>query len=662
MQSVGKNVDLSGALVGVVTRTPTSTGAGGIAFSSGYVLDSAGRRKRAGREDGSYWEYDYNARSELVGARKRLLGGALAPGMQFEYQYDEIGNREESKSGGDASGHGLRTTTYSPDALNQYTSVTNPGAFDVHVRSSGTVALTTVPADNGINPVSVGNLVHGEVNLDNSGAGANEGGRWVSVTASGSGGTQTGDRWLAPAVEAPDYDDDGNLVEDGRWSYTWDGENRLVGMEATSAAVAGGHPDLRISFQYDWRGRRIGKVVKTDGPGGLELSSVTRWLYDGWNPVAEFSSTTESGGLLTRTSDYVWGLDLSGSLQGAGGVGGLLAVVRHSGQSEAGYFPAFDGNGNVIGWTDEAGQVIRRIDYDPYGNVLVEDSAPGRENLRLGFGFSTKLTEPESGLCYYGYRYYDPVTGRWPSRDPIGERGGANLYGFVLNNALSLIDVLGGWVAEAENLARDDFPGSFEGMQEAQRKCESLDNEDEYKEFYKKCSSKTEVWSPAGRWSPAIMNYPLGFGFVQNDHRSDVWIKFAEKGFEGLVSFSNNFEVDVSVPVGKGMDVGGKVKIQKNTKMIAKGVLALYVPCRKQVRYYKCCKGGGTKSPQVQSEDEMYNLTQSDPDNYFMRVNTRLDVGAMKTVWESLSVAAQGQEVVINGGGVNLGPIAVEWD
>jgi len=44
---------------------------------------------------------------------------------------------------------------------------------------------------------------------------------------------------------------------------------------------------------------------------------------------------------------------------------------------------------------------------------------------------------------YYGYRYYDPVTGRWPSRDPIGERGGVNIYGMVGNNAVGRWDYLG---------------------------------------------------------------------------------------------------------------------------------------------------------------------------------------------------------------------------
>lgn len=53
-----------------------------------------------------------------------------------------------------------------------------------------------------------------------------------------------------------------------------------------------------------------------------------------------------------------------------------------------------------------------------------------------------RLRHPK-GMAYYGYRYYDPVTGRWPSRDPIEERGGVNLYGFVGNDGVNGVDVLG---------------------------------------------------------------------------------------------------------------------------------------------------------------------------------------------------------------------------
>lgn len=54
-----------------------------------------------------------------------------------------------------------------------------------------------------------------------------------------------------------------------------------------------------------------------------------------------------------------------------------------------------------------------------------------------------KINDPKAGVAYYGYRYYDPNTGRWPSRDPIAEEGGINLYGFVGNDGVGRIDFLG---------------------------------------------------------------------------------------------------------------------------------------------------------------------------------------------------------------------------
>jgi RHS repeat-associated protein len=69
------------------------------------------------------------------------------------------------------------------------------------------------------------------------------------------------------------------------------------------------------------------------------------------------------------------------------------------------------------------------------------------------------------GLPYYGYRYYDPATGRWPSRDPIEEKGGVNLYGFVGNNGVNRWDLLGlaEYPAKAEPPpAKDCLNGSWE--------------------------------------------------------------------------------------------------------------------------------------------------------------------------------------------------------
>ncbi|MCP5550455.1 MAG: RHS repeat-associated core domain-containing protein [Akkermansiaceae bacterium] len=57
--------------------------------------------------------------------------------------------------------------------------------------------------------------------------------------------------------------------------------------------------------------------------------------------------------------------------------------------------------------------------------------------------FSTKPREAETGFLYYGFRYYNPQTSRWLSRDPIEEKGGSNLYAFVGNCAIISIDRLG---------------------------------------------------------------------------------------------------------------------------------------------------------------------------------------------------------------------------
>ena len=77
--------------------------------------------------------------------------------------------------------------------------------------------------------------------------------------------------------------------------------------------------------------------------------------------------------------------------------------------------------------------------YDPFGRVVSTTGSPGNFTFR----FSTKPLDKETGFYYYGYRYYDPLTGRWPSRDPIEEKGGVNLYGFVRNNSINKRDRLG---------------------------------------------------------------------------------------------------------------------------------------------------------------------------------------------------------------------------
>jgi len=161
--------------------------------------------------------------------------------------------------------------------------------------------------------------------------------------------------------------------------------------------------------------------------------------------------TQERNNIVVR--EHVWGLDLSRSLQGAGGVGELLATEDSSGV----YYVTFDANGNVSEYVKSSDNTVAaHYEYEPFGQTTATGSA-------FSFRFSTKYLDAEIGLYYYGYRYYSAELGRWIRRDPIGEQipsvrdrfGGIpvsstrhhvteiNLYAYVLNNPVGYQDGLG---------------------------------------------------------------------------------------------------------------------------------------------------------------------------------------------------------------------------
>ena len=86
------------------------------------------------------------------------------------------------------------------------------------------------------------------------------------------------------------------------------------------------------------------------------------------------------------------------------------------------------------------GAIEAHYEYDPYGNEVLSTGALASSNP---YRFSTKYLDDEFNLYYYGFRYYDPETGRWLNRDPIEEEGGINIYAFILNNPIDKVDYLG---------------------------------------------------------------------------------------------------------------------------------------------------------------------------------------------------------------------------
>jgi RHS repeat-associated protein len=223
-----------------------------------------------------------------------------------------------------------------------------------------------------------------------------------------------------PSVDNLIYDLDGNLLTNGVWSYAYDAENRLIAAYSNNVCV--------VSNAYDHMSRRVLKVSH----GGTETR---RFVYDGWNLVLETISTTSG----TTTNHYVWGKDLSGTMQGAGGVGGLLAVWM----GETWYFPLYDANGNITAYVNEQGVIVAEYVYDAYGGTIAKS---GSMADAFAHRFSTKYYDAETDLYYYGYRFYDPVLHRWLNRDPSGERmDDLCLYAFVVNNPLNWVDLFGLW-------------------------------------------------------------------------------------------------------------------------------------------------------------------------------------------------------------------------
>jgi RHS repeat-associated protein len=171
----------------------------------------------------------------------------------------------------------------------------------------------------------------------------------------------------------------------------------------------------------------------------LDGTATTTYKYDAWNSIADYERGTGVSPVLTLKKTRLWGTDLSGTPQGAGGVSGLLSESHISNPQSPIYYPTYDGNGNISEYLTATGTIAAHFEYDPFGNTVVNTDTANLFTYR----FSTKPRDQETGLSYYGYRYYDLVSGRWPSRDPIEEKGGLNLYGFVENNGANRWDKLG---------------------------------------------------------------------------------------------------------------------------------------------------------------------------------------------------------------------------
>lgn len=343
------------------------------------------------------------------------------PARRFEYRYDNFGNRlTAGPSGAAASGD----EEYTPNALNQYGSKENNTVrlLGSTVKEAAVTAQSTAAAAVVVNK-SAADRAYGADIVPNNSAGPATG--QLTVTATLGGGADTSARtWFVPRqTQSLTYDDDGNLTDDGVWTYTWDAENRLTRL-TSSLPYGFGLPRRRLDFKYDWLGRRVEKRV-SDLDTGVE-SYARRFVYDGWHLVAELDGTGTN-----LLCSYVWGLD---------GPGGLLQIYDAAGAGRT-LFATHDANGNVAALFNPGSQALEAVyEYGPFGEPLRAEGTYARTNP---FRFGGEFYDEESGLAYYGYRYYSARQGRFINRDPSGEAGGVNLYGFCGNDGLNRRDLLG---------------------------------------------------------------------------------------------------------------------------------------------------------------------------------------------------------------------------
>lgn len=323
----------------------------------------------------------------------------------------------------DAANNLLRRTnnllvqTYVTDNANQLTTLSRAGTLTL---AGATPAPANTLTVNGQAAQTYGDFTFARTNL----ALLNGSNSFTNIAANVYGVLATNiTSSFLPASISVGYDSNGNLTNDGVRSMSYDSENQLTNVTLVGIVkkdfIYDGLNRLRIKREYGWIG------------GTWNKTNEIRFVWDGNSIVQLRDSNNVPTLTLTR------GLDLSGSLQGAGGIGGILAMTEGNGVNS--YFHN-DASGNVTALMDGSEQIVGRRMYDAFGKTI---RLTGGKTGANPFGFSSQLQDDTTGFVHYQRRVYLPGFGRFANADPIQEAGGVNLYGFVDNNPLSNIDLFG---------------------------------------------------------------------------------------------------------------------------------------------------------------------------------------------------------------------------
>jgi RHS repeat-associated protein len=376
-----------------------------------YGLDALGLKTNLTRDFGltsSSVKVGYDNIQQLIAWNASETNGTPRLNEQLGWAYDAANNLLRRTNN-------ALVQTFAVDAADELTNVTRAGTFTL---SGATPAPATSVTVNGNAAQTYGDFTFAGTNV----ALANGNNTFTNVAQNTYGLAVTNTFTVnLPASVTLANDSNGSLTNDGVKVLSYDAENQL-----TNVMVVG---QWKSDFVYDGLNRRrITRDFVWQSAAWVKTNE-TRLIYDGYLPLQE--RDTNNNVLVT----YTRGLDMSGSLQGAGGIGGLLARTDANGST----FYHADGNENVTALMDGGENIVARYLYNPFGK-LIGKWGPLADANAMRF---SSMPELRPGIVGFALRPLLTDLQRFANNDPIQEAGGFNLYRLARNNPLNFVDPWG---------------------------------------------------------------------------------------------------------------------------------------------------------------------------------------------------------------------------
>ncbi|MCM2357750.1 MAG: DUF6531 domain-containing protein [Geobacteraceae bacterium] len=350
-----------------------------------YSYDTSWRRSGVSYSNGTSTTYTFDTAGRLLNMTNSGPSGVIS---SYQYTYDKVGNRLTVKEAGGNS------TTYTYDKLYRLT------AYDETRPDANKGSFEYDPVGNRTKMLLARKFIAGDSRSFTYTY--NQGNQLLDIMEKGR---------HSPIETVFGYDKNGSLA---------------------SQAVTQGKTTAITSYLYDYLNRLSqvttpdGKTVTidnlTDGFSRLAKSTsdgTTKFIHDGMSVLAEYDATGN------RSARYTLGT----------GTDEIIARKDSTGT----YFYHYDGLGSVTTITDSTGKIVAKYDYEPFGRQKETSSS----TINNPYTFTGREWDKETGLYHNGARYYDPMDGRFISKDPSGFTDSTNLYVYVLNNPINAIDPTG---------------------------------------------------------------------------------------------------------------------------------------------------------------------------------------------------------------------------